>query len=161
MAQLLRYGESNFWFVSSCNGLRVFAAVWPYSPGRNLAVGVAISLSDCTVRIHPARGSLAASHGQLKFTLSQARNRQTVTCAASLVLCVAHTFIGRTRCPWQGCSGGPRSLPAASASSCITGTSPSGFCGPSAAHCGAEFSRRAGVSDVAEDRRIGPIVDIG
>src|SRR5271166_2786594 len=112
MAQLLRYGESNFWFVSSCNGLRVFAAVWPYSPGRNLAVGVAISLSDCTVRIHPARGSLAASHGQLKFTLSQARNRQTVTCAASLVLCVAHTFIGRTRCPWQGCSGGPRSLSA-------------------------------------------------
>src|SRR5271166_6403830 len=110
MAQLLRYGESNFWFVSSCNGLRAFAAVWPYSPG---------SQSRCrtvrfTVRFEFIRPGARLRHliGQLKFTLSQARNRQTVTCAASLVLCVAHTLIGRTRCPWQACSGGPRSLSA-------------------------------------------------
>src|SRR5271166_404847 len=110
MAQLLRYGESNFGFVSSCNGLRVFAAVWPYSPG---------SQSRCrtvrfTVRFEFIRPVARLRHliGQLKLTLSQARNRQTVTCAASLVLCVAHTLIGRTRCPWQACSGGPRSLSA-------------------------------------------------
>ena len=106
MAQLLRYGESNFWFVSSCNGLRVFAAVWPYSPG---------SQSRCrTVRFEFIRPVARLRHliGQLKFTLSQARNRQTVTCAASLVVCAAHSLIGRTRCPWQACSGGPRSVSA-------------------------------------------------
>jgi hypothetical protein len=27
----LRYGESDFWFISSCKRLRAFAAVWPYS----------------------------------------------------------------------------------------------------------------------------------
>src|SRR5271157_2033189 len=76
MAQLLRYGESNFWFVSSCNGLRVFAAVWPYSLG---------SQSRCrtvrfTVRFEFIRPVARLRHliGQLKLTLSQARNRQTV-----------------------------------------------------------------------------------
>ena len=38
MAQVLRYGESDFWFVSSYNRLGVFAAIWPYFWPRNLAV---------------------------------------------------------------------------------------------------------------------------